>query len=50
MKKIFIGLMALALFVVSPALAGGHAPWLKSHITYNFVLFQGGTQNASFPS
>jgi hypothetical protein len=37
MKKIFIGITALALLVASPAPAGDNAPWLKSDTAYYFV-------------
>jgi hypothetical protein len=37
MKKIFIGITALALLVASPAPAGDNAPWLESYTTYYFV-------------
>jgi hypothetical protein len=37
MKKIFIGIAALALLVASPAPAGDNAPWLKSDTTYYFA-------------
>jgi hypothetical protein len=37
MKKIFIGMTALALLVASPAPAGDNAPWLESYTTYYFV-------------
>ena len=37
MKKIFIGIAALALLVASPAPAGDNAPWLKSDTAYYFV-------------
>jgi len=48
MKKIFIGVTALALLIASPVPAGDNAPWLKSDITYNFVLFDGRPVNVSF--
>jgi hypothetical protein len=41
MKKIFIGMTALALLVASPAPAGDLAPWLKSDTAYYFVGGQG---------
>lgn len=43
MKKIFIGVTALALLVASPVLAGDKgdkAPWLKSDTSYYFAVGQ----------
>ena len=37
MKKIFIGITALALLVASPAPAGDNAPWLESDTAYYFA-------------
>jgi len=37
MKKIFIGITALALLVASPAPAGDNAPWLESYTAYYFA-------------
>ena len=37
MKKIFIGIAALALLVASPAPAGDNAPWLESDTAYYFA-------------
>ena len=41
MKKYLLGMAALLLLAASPVLASDNAPWLKSHITYNFAATSG---------
>jgi hypothetical protein len=50
MKKILIGIAALALLVVSTATARDNAPWLKSDVTYKFVFGQGYTNLSYNPA